>query len=134
MSNLIPDSHKILFERPIIASLATVMPDGRPQVNPVWCNYDGTYVRINSVPGRQKDRNLKERKFATILLRDPNDPFFWVEVRGSVVDTTTEGGDAHIDALAKKYTGEDTYPYRVQGEVRVIYKILPERVVASVDS
>ncbi len=131
MSNLIPESHIVLFERPVIASLGTVMPDGRPQVNPVWCDYDGTHVRVNSAQGRQKDRNLRERAFATILLRDPENSFFWVEVRGKAVEITTEGGDAHIDSLAKKYTGEETYPWRVPGEVRVIYKILPERVVAS---
>ncbi len=132
MSVQIPDSHKVLFERPIVAVLATVMPDGRPQVNPVWCDYDGTFVRVNSAQGRQKDKNMKRRKFATILVVDPNNPFFWVEVRGRVAEISTTDADAHIDSLSKKYLGQDTYPYRVSNEVRVIYKILPERVVTSV--
>ena len=111
--------------------LATVMPDGRPQVNPVWCDYDGAYVCVNSAAGRQKDRNLKERKFATILLVDPDNPYFWLEVRGQVAEITTEGADEHIDRLAKKYLGQDTYPFRRAGEVRVTYKIEPQRVVTS---
>lgn len=131
MSNTIPESHLTLFEQPIIAMLATVMPDGRPQVNPVWCDFDGTHVRINSAAGRQKDKNLKERKLATVLLVDPDNVFFWVEVRGTVDEITTEGGDAHIDALAKKYLNADSYPFRNPAETRVIYKIRPDRVVTS---
>jgi PPOX class probable F420-dependent enzyme len=124
----IPDSHKRLLEEPILAMLGTVMPDGRPQINPVWCDYDGTYVRINSAAGRQKDKNLKERKFATLLLIDPEDPYFWMEIRGRAVDITTDGADAHIDSLAKKYLGKDKYPFRRQGQIRVTYKIEPERI------
>ena len=124
----IPESHLKLFEEPVIANLATVMPDGRPQVNPVWCDYDGTYVRINSSAGRQKDKNLKQRSYATLLLVDPNDPFYWIEVRGRVAEITTEGANAHIDSLAKKYLGKDRYPWYREGETRVTYKIEPDRV------
>ncbi len=131
MSNTIPQSHLTLFEKPVIAMLATVMPDGRPQVNPVWCDFDGTHVRVNSAQGRQKDQNMKERKFATVLLVDPENVFFWVEVRGTVAEITTDGADAHIDALAKKYLNADSYPFRNPDEVRVMYKILPERVITS---
>lgn len=131
MSNTIPQSHLTLFEKPVIAMLATVMPDGRPQVNPVWCDFDGTHVRINSAQGRQKDQNMKERKFATVLLVDPENVFFWVEVRGMVDEITTTGADAHIDALAKKYLNADSYPFRNPDEIRVMYKILPERVITS---
>ena len=124
----IPDSHKRLLTEPVIAILSTIMPDGRPQVNPVWCDYDGTFVRVNSAAGRQKDKNLKERKYATLLLMDPEDDYFWVEIRGRVVEATTEGADEHIDSLAKKYTGKDKYPFRQEGQVRVTYKIEPERI------
>jgi PPOX class probable F420-dependent enzyme len=130
MSNTIPDTHTILFEKPILASLATVMPDGKLQVNPVWCDYDGTHVRINSAKGRQKDKNLQARGVATVLLVDPENGHFWIEVRGRVEEATTDGADAHIDALAKKYLGKDEYPFRSETEVRVMYKIKPERVVA----
>lgn len=131
MTVSILDSHKNFFEKPIVANLATLMPDGRPQVNPVWCDYDGTYVRVNTGQGRQKDKNLRDRTFATLLLVDPQNPFSWIEVRGRVAEINTEEADAHIDRLAKKYLGQDKYPHRQEGEIRVMYKIEPERVVTS---
>lgn len=131
MTVSIPDSHKNFFEKPIVANLATLMPDGRPQVNPVWCDYDGTYVRVNTGQGRQKDKNLRDRTFATLLLVDPQNPFSWIEVRGRVAEINTEEADAHIDRLTKKYLGQDKYPHRQEGEIRVMYKIEPERVVTS---
>jgi PPOX class probable F420-dependent enzyme len=124
----IPTSHKRLLEQPVLAMLGTIMPDGRPQVNPVWCDYDGVFVRINSAIGRQKDKNLRRRKYATLLLVDPQDPYFWIEIRGCVAEITTTGADAHIDSLAKKYMGKDKYSNRREGEVRVMYKIEPERI------
>ncbi len=128
MSNQIPDSHKELFEKPIVANLATIMPNGQPQVTPVWCNYDGTYVRVNSAKGRVKDKNMRARPQATLLLVNPENVFNWVEVRGTVEEITEEGADDHIDALAKKYLGVDSYPNRQPDEVRVLYKIKPARV------
>jgi PPOX class probable F420-dependent enzyme len=126
----IPDSHKALFEKPVIGNLATMMPNGLIQVNPVWVDYDGTHVRFNSARGRQKDKNLKKNGVATIELVDPENPYYWIEIRGRVEDITTEGADAHIDSLAKKYLGKDKYPFRRPDEVRVTYKIRPERVNA----
>jgi PPOX class probable F420-dependent enzyme len=126
----IPDSHKALFERPVIGNLATVLPDGLIQVNPVWVDYDGTYVRFNSAEGRQKDKNVRKNSVATMLLVDPENAYYWVEVRGCVSEITREGADAHIDSLAKKYLGVDKYPFRRAAEARVTYKILPERVKA----
>lgn len=126
----IPESHLELFERPVVANLATLLPDGLIQVNPVWVDYDGTYVRFNSAQGRQKDKNLKKNGTATILLVDPQNPYFWVEIRGRVVEITTEGAEAQIDSLAKKYLGADSYPWRKPEEVRLTYKIQPERVNA----
>ncbi len=130
MSNQIPDSHKELFEKPVLANLATVMPDGQPQVNPVWCDYGGTYVRLNSVKSRVKDKNIRARPQVTVLLVNPDSVWHWIEVRGTVEEITEEGAEAHIDALAKKYLGLDTYPFRQPGEVRVMYKMRPTRVNA----
>ncbi len=130
MSNQIPDSHKELFERPVIANLATIMPDGQPQVNPVWCDWDGTHVRLNSAKGRAKDRNMRARPQVTVLLVNPDNVWHWIEVRGTVEEITEAGADAHIDALAKKYLGVDEYPFRRSDEVRVTYKIKPTRVNA----
>ena len=130
MSNQIPDSHKELFDKPVIASLATIMPSGQPQVNPVWCDYDGTYVRVNSAKGRVKDQNMRAHPQVTLLLVNPESVWHWVEVRGIVEEITEEGAQAHIDALAKKYLGVDKFPYRRPGQVRVMYKIKPTRVNA----
>lgn len=130
MSTKIPDTHIELFKKPVLASLATIMPDGQPQVHPVWCDYDGTYVRVNSAKGRAKDKNMRARPQVTLLLVDPDSVWHWIEVRGVVEEITEEGADAHIDALAKKYMGADTYPFRKATEVRVTYKIRPTRVNA----
>jgi PPOX class probable F420-dependent enzyme len=128
MPATIPQHYLDLFQKKAFAHLATLMPDGRPQVTPVWCDFDGTHVRINSARGRVKDRNMRRDPRVTLTLQDPDNPYRYVEVRGRVVEITQEGADAHIDSLAKKYLGVDTYPYRQPGEVRVIYKIQPEHV------
>ena len=128
----IPQSHMRLLKDPVIPNLATVMPDGRPQVHPVWCDYDGTYVRFNTGKGRQKDENLRRDSYATFLLLDPEDPYFWMEIRGDVAERI-EGGPAedHIDILAKKYLGVESYPGRSEDEIRVMYKVEPRRILVS---
>lgn len=132
MSDNFPESHKRLLDSDVYARLGTIMPDGRPQVHPVWCDYDGEYVRVNTLKGRQKDKNLKERRYATVLLVAPDDPYFWVEIRGHVA-RRIEGGEAeaHIDKLAQEYLGEEEYPGRQEGHVRVMYRIEPDRVVTA---
>lgn len=123
----IPGSHLRLLTDPIVAYLATLMPDGRPQVNPVWCDYDGTYVRVNAAEYRQKTRNMRRRSFATVFLADG--PYFWMEIRGRVLHSTTEGAMEHMHRMAKKYTGKDTYTSLRAGEVRVMFTVDPERIV-----
>ena len=115
-----------LFETKDLASLATIMPDGRPQVTPVWVDFDGEAVIVNTAVGRVKDRNLQRDGRATLAVIDPKNPYRYLEVRGKVIERTHEGADAHIDRMAKKYLGVDTYPNRRPGEIRVIYRILPE--------
>ena len=127
MSATIPETYRDLLEGKALAHLATLMPDGRPQVTPVWCDLDGGHVRVNSARGRQKDRNMRRDPRVALSLCDPENPYRCLEIRGAVEEMTEEGGDAHIDALAKKYLGVDEYPYRREGEVRVIYRIAPER-------
>ncbi len=130
MSEHIPDSFKDLFEKRAFAHLATLMPDGSPQVTPVWVDYDGEYVLVNSAKGRVKDRNMEARPQVAIEISDPDNPYRYLEIRGRVVEITEEGADAHIDRLAQKYLGVEKYPYRGPGEVRRIYRIAPEKVVA----
>jgi PPOX class probable F420-dependent enzyme len=126
MSTQLPDTYKDLFEKQAFANLATLMPDGSPQVTPVWCDFDGKNVIVNSAKGRQKDKNLRRDARVALAISDPQNPYRYLEVRGKVVDITENGADAHIDKMAKKYLGKDTYPFRQPGEVRVIYKIAPE--------
>jgi PPOX class probable F420-dependent enzyme len=127
MAATISQQYLDLFQKKAFAHLATLMSDGCPQVTPVWCDFDGTYVRINSAKGRVKDRNMRRDPRVTLSIQDPDNPYRYLEVRGRVVEVTEEGADAHIDSLAKKYLGVDKYPYRQPGETRVIYKIQPER-------
>jgi len=123
----IPDKYRDLFTKKAFAHVATVGRDGTPQVTPVWVDYDGTYVRFNTARGRVKDRNLKRAPKVALAIQDPDNPYRYVQVRGRA-EMTEQGADAHIDALAKKYTGQDRYAHRQPGEVRVMVKIVPERV------
>ena len=102
------------------------MPDGRPQVTPVWVDLDGDLVIFNSAKGRQKDKNVRRDPRVSLAIVDPENPYRYLEIRGRVVEITEQGADASIDKLAKKYLGVDKYPYGQPSEVRVIYKIQPE--------
>ena len=126
----IPDQYKDLLQKKAFAHLATVMKDGSPQVTPIWFDYDGTHVRINSAKGRWKDKNMRNRPKVALSILDPDNPYRYMQIRGTVTEVTENGADAHIDSLAKKYLGQDKYPYRQPGEERVIYKIAVERVNA----
>jgi len=128
MAGVIPEQYLDLFEKKAVANLATLMPDGSPQVTPVWVDFDGVHLRINSARGRLKDKNMKRNPLVAVALSDPENPFRYLEVRGRVVEITEAGANEHIDALAKKYMGVDEYPGRAPGEVRVMYKIEPLRV------
>lgn len=124
----IPDSHKDLLQKKAFANIATVNADGTPQVTPVWFDTDGDQIRINTARGRVKDKNLRRNPVVALTVMDPDNPYRYVQVKGRVAEVTESGADAHIDALAKKYTGADKYGNRRPGEVRVIFKIQPERV------
>jgi PPOX class probable F420-dependent enzyme len=128
MPETIPSAYLDLFEKRAFAVLATLMPDGSPQVTPVWCDFDGTHVLVNSARGRVKDRNMRRDPRVALVILDPDNPYRYLEVRGRVVEITEDGAEEHIDRLAQKYLGVERYPYRQPGEVRVLYKIRPERV------
>lgn len=124
----IPQDFRDLFTKKAFAHLATVMPDGSPQVTPVWCDFDGTHIRFNTAKGRVKDKNMRRAKKVALAIMDPDNPYRYLAVRGTVAEITEQGADAHIDQLAKKYLGKDKYPFRQPGEVRLLYKIRPEKV------
>lgn len=126
MSEAIPEKYRDLFAKPAFASLGTLMPDGRPQVTPVWCDLEGDMVIFNSAKGRQKDRNVRRDPRVSLAIIDPQNPYRYMEIRGRVVEITEHGAAEHIDKLAKKYLGVDKYPYAKPGEVRVLYKIQAE--------
>lgn len=128
-SATIPESHSDLFEKKSFASIATLMPDGAPQVSVVWVDRDGDVVLVNSAVGRQKDRNIRNDPRVALAITDPEDPYRQLMIRGFVIEVTTEGADAHIDRLAKRYFGVDSYPNRSESEQRVIYRIKPTRVI-----
>ncbi len=124
----IPANFEDLFRKPAIANLATLNNDGSPQVTPVWCDFDGTNIVVNTARGRVKDRNLRREPRVALSVLDPQNPYRYLGVQGRVVEMTEQGADAHIDKMAKKYLGKDKYPFRAPGEVRVIVKIKPEKV------
>jgi PPOX class probable F420-dependent enzyme len=128
MPAVIPENYRDLFEKKVFASLGTLMPDGRPQVTPVWIDFDGKHVVVNSAKGRVKDRNMRRDPRVSMALVDPDNPYRHLQLQGRVVDITENGAGQHIDKMAKKYLGKDKYPFSQPGEVRVLYKIEPERV------
>jgi PPOX class probable F420-dependent enzyme len=115
----------LLQTKKAFANLATLMRDGSPQVTPVWFDYNGGVVRVNTAKGRVKARNLKSGSPVALSIMDPDNPYRYLQIRGRVRRVLEEGADAHIDALAKKYLGKDKYPFRQPGEVRVMYEIEP---------
>jgi PPOX class probable F420-dependent enzyme len=127
MATQVPDKYVDLFQKKAFANLGTLMPDGSPQVTPVWVDYDGKHVRVNSALGRVKDRNIRRDPRVSLAIQDPENPYRYVEIRGKVVDITQNGADEHINSLSQKYLGNPVYPGRKPGEVRVLYKIAPEK-------
>ncbi len=126
----IPQEYADLLQKKAFAHLGTIMKDGSPQVTPIWFDYDGTHIRINSAKGRWKDKNMRARPRVALEIHDPDNPYRFLQIRGRVTAITEEGADAHIDALTKKYLDQDSYPNRQPGEVRVIYTIEVERTSA----
>lgn len=125
-----PESHQDLItdEARAYAYLATTMADGSPQVTPLWFNTDSDHILINSAAGRIKDRNMRARPRIALLIADPGDPYRYLQVRGRVAQVTSEGALDHINTLSLKYERKPWIPR--PGEVRVTYKIVPERVFA----
>ena len=127
MAQAIPEKVLDLFKKQAFANLGTIMSDGSPQVTPVWVDYDGKYVRFNSAVGRVKDRNVRRDPRVSLSILDPENPYRYLAIRGRVVEITQKGADDHINSLSQKYLGK-AYPYSQPGEVRVMYKIEPEKV------
>ncbi len=128
MSAALSEGVKKLFREPNFAHLATLMPDGSPQVSPVWVDIDGNRILVNTAEGRVKPRNVRNDPRVAISIHRQDNPYSAAFVRGRVVEITHEGADELIDKLAQKYLGQDRYPYRQPEEQRVILVIEPEQV------
>jgi len=121
--------HDLLTERPTYAVLTTMLPDGLPHMSVVWIDYDAETDRVlvNTERDRRKEKNVRGDPRAGVLAVDPDTWFRWLAVSGEVDRVTTEGAREHIDALARRYMGEDSYPRPVETE-RVILELRPDRV------
>ena len=128
MADVLSEKARALIARPVLASLATLNPDGSPQITPLWIDLDGDDVVFNTAQGRKKARNLERDARVAVTVIDPDDSYNVVAFQGTVTDVTTDGADAHIDALAKKYLGVDSYPMRQEGEVRVRITVRTDRI------
>lgn len=118
-----PEKYLDLFQKKSFGAFTTLMPDGSPQTTPVWVDLKDGDIWVNSALGRQKDKNVRRDARVAVTIIDADNPYRYVEVRGKVKEITQTGADAHIDAMAKKYLGQDKYPFRQPSEERVIYKI-----------
>jgi len=130
--NIIPESYLDLLteETKAIAFLATIMPDGSPQVTPVWFNTDGQHILINTVKGRTKERNMRARPQISLVIMDISNTYRYIQIRGRVAEIMEDGAREHINILAGKYTNKAYFELNTPDEVRVIYKILPEKIDA----
>lgn len=135
MTPTLPESHQDLLERPIVVALATILPNGQPQVNSVWCTWEAGYLLMFTIHGSQKEKNMRRQPFATMLAVDPQNPFRYLEVRGVVEDMTEEGAEELADKLTQKYLNVPCYfGYVAPAEqkektILVACKIKPTRVV-----
>ena len=130
MTARIPASHADILDKKAFAHLTTLMKDGSPQTSPVWVDHEDGQVVINTATGRVKDKNVRRDPRVAVSITDPDNSYRALMIRGKVVKITEEGADAHIDAMAKKYIGQDKYPWRQPGEERVLLYIEPESVAA----
>ena len=124
----IDDKSRALLEAPNFCQVATLRQDGTVHVVPVWVDVEDDQVVLNTAEGRAWPTNARQEPRVTLNVQNHENPYEYVEIRGRAVEFTTEGADDHINAMAKKYLGEDEYPFRALGEQRLIVRVEPERV------
>jgi PPOX class probable F420-dependent enzyme len=124
---MIKEDYRDLLESTALAHIATVGPRGEPQVNPVWFGWDGTHVRFSQTTGRQKYRNVQREPRIALSIVDPNNPYRYLEIRGRVVAVEPDPELAFINSMAKKYLGQDRYPWHRPQDERVVVVVEPER-------
>jgi PPOX class probable F420-dependent enzyme len=119
MADVLSEKARALIARPVLASLATLNADGSPQITPLWIDLDGDDVVFNTSQSRKKARNLERDGRVAVTVIDPDDAYNVVAFRGTVTEITTDGADAQVDAMAKKYLGVDSFPGRREGDARI---------------
>ena len=119
MADVLSEKARALIARPVLASLATLNADGSPQITPLWIDLDGDDVVFNTSQSRKKTRNLEHDGRVAVTVIDPDDAYNVVAFRGTVTEITTDGADAQVDAMAKKYLGVDSFPGRREGDARI---------------
>jgi PPOX class probable F420-dependent enzyme len=124
------EQQRRFLEQPFVGEVTTLRPDGSPHTTVVWVDVDDDEVIFNTAVGRAKERYLRKDTRVSLMVVDPEDPYRWVSVSGKA-ELTTEGADAEIDKLAKKYLGKDEYPWRKPEEERITIRIRPDRVEAT---
>lgn len=122
----IPEDKKDILDKRTFAHVATIGPDGEPQVNPVWIDWDGRHLCFSQTKDRQKVANLERERRVAISMVDPEDPYRRLEVRGEVVEVEEDPENEFIDSMAKKYIDRDEYPWHQPGDERVVVKVAPE--------
>lgn len=128
MAEQIAGRSKELIEEPNFAFVATLRTDGTPLVNPIWIDHDGDTILVNSARGRAWPANLERDGRVSLTVPNRENQYEYVAIRGHLAGVTAEGADEHIDSLAKKYLGQDTYPFRQPGEERIVIRIEPDEV------
>ena len=116
-----------LLESTALAHVATIGPTGEPQVNPVWFGWDGERLRFSQTTTRQKFRNVQREPRIALSIVDPSNPYRYLEIRGRVVAVEPDPNFAFIDSMAKKYLGQERYPWNRPGDERVVVVVAPER-------
>ena len=126
-NSVIPEAYADLVERPVLAHVATLGPNGEPQNNPVWFEWDGQHFKFSQTKSRQKLKNVGREPRVAISLLDPANPYRYLEIRGRVVRVDEDPDYAFIDKMARKYISQDKYPWHQPGDQRVVVVVAPER-------
>lgn len=126
----VPDTHSDILEKAGFAHVATIGPNGEPQSNPVWYDWDGRFVKISQTTSRQKYRNVQRESRVALSVVDPDNPYRYLEIRGRVDRIEDDPDKSFINAMAKKYMDLDTYPYSGPEERRIILFVAPERTTS----
>lgn len=125
-NNRIPEGYGDLLETNALVHVATIGPDGEPQNNPVWFDWDGRHVKFSQTKTRQKYRNVSRDPRLALSIVDPENPYRYIEIRGEVTKVEEDPNNDFINAMAKKYLGLDEYPYHQPGDERIILYVEPE--------